>query len=300
VGKRVLPIQEDETGLVLWSLWSHFEIHRNLDFTMQLYSGLVVPAGEWMAAYVDPRNRLIKPSWDLWEERWGVHAFSVGAVWAGLRGAANFAELFGDEKSFARFSKAADELHHATDDWLWRPELDRFARRLTVAPDGAVVADNVLDSAIYGLWRFGMYEPSDPRIVKTMTAIREKLANKGRAGGVARYTNDYYFQVEHDLARTPGNPWFICTLWLAQWYIATANDVDQLRPARDIIDWVVAHKTQAGMLSEQVDPNSGAPLSVAPLTWSHAEFVVTVDDYVKKVDRLSQRRRTRKPPAVVG
>jgi len=299
-GKRVLPIQEDETGLVLWSLWSHFDIHRNLDFAMQLYSGLVVPAGEWMASYVDPRNHLIKPSWDLWEERWGVHAFSVGAVWAGLRGAASFAELYGDGKSFARFSTAAEELRHATDDWLWRPELDRFARRLTVAPDGSLVADTVLDSALYGLWRFGMYEATDARIVKTMTAIKEQLANQGAAGGIGRYTNDYYFQVEHDLSRTPGNPWFICTLWLAQWYIAIAKSVDQLQPARDIIDWVVAHKTEAGMLSEQVDPNSGAPLSVAPLTWSHAEFVVTVDDYVKKLDKLRQSRRARKPPTVVG
>jgi GH15 family glucan-1,4-alpha-glucosidase len=299
-GKRVLPIQEDETGLVLWSLWNHYDIHQNLDYAMQLYSGLVVPAGDWMATYLDPRNHMIKPSWDLWEERWGVHAFSVGAVWAGLQGAANFAKLYGDEKSLEKYSTAADELRHATDDWLWRPELDRFARRLTVAPDGSMVADNVLDSAIYGLWRFGMYEPTDARIVKTMMAIKEQLSNKGATGGQARYTNDYYFQVEHDLAQTPGNPWFICTLWLAQWYIAIATELDHLQPAQAIIDWVVAHKTQAGMLSEQVDPNSGAPLSVSPLTWSHAEFVVTVDDYVKKLDHLCQKRPPRKLPATIG
>ena len=145
-----------------------------------------------------------------------------------------------------------------------------------------------------------MYEPTDSRIVKTMTAIKEQLSNKGDTGGVARYTNDYYFQVEHDLSKTPGNPWFICTLWLAQWYIAIATNVDQLKPAKDIIDWVVAHKTEAGMLSEQVDPNSGAPLSVSPLTWSHAEFVVTVDDYVKKIDQLRHTRGPRKQSAKVN
>jgi GH15 family glucan-1,4-alpha-glucosidase len=299
-GKRVLPIQEDETGLVLWSLWQHYALHRNLDFSMQLYSSLVVPAGEWMAGYIDPRNRMIRPSWDLWEERWGVHAFTVGSVWAGLRGAANFAELYGDEKSYERFTAAAEELRHATDDWLWRPELDRFARRLTVAPDGSMIADNVLDSAIYGLWRFGMYDPNDPRIVKTMTAIKEQLGNKAETGGVARYSNDYYFQVEHDVALCPGNPWFICTLWLAQWYIAVATDAEQLQPARDIIDWVVAHKSPAGMLSEQVDPHTGAPLSVSPLTWSHAEFLVTVDDYVKKLERLRRTRSATPPAATVG
>ena len=145
-----------------------------------------------------------------------------------------------------------------------------------------------------------MYGPSDPRIVKTMTAIAEELSNKGEAGGQARYTNDYYFQVEHDLSRTPGNPWFICTAWLAQWYIATATKVDHLQPAKDVIDWFVAHKTEAGMLSEQVDPNSGAPLSVAPLTWSHAEYVVTVDDYVKKLDLLRHTRVGKKKPAAAG
>lgn len=299
-GNRVLPIQEDETGLVLWSLWEHYRIHRNLDFTMELYSDLVMPAATWMAEYIDPRNRMINPSWDLWEERWGVHAFTIGAVWAGLRAAANFADLFGDEPSSERFTAAAAELRQATDDSLWRPELDRFARRLTVAPDGALIPDNVLDSAIYGLWRFGMYEPNDPRIVKTMTAIREQLSNKAECGGQARYSNDYYFQVEHDVALSPGNPWFICTLWLAQWYIAIATDVETMKPAQDIIDWVVQHKTEAGMLSEQVDPHSGAPLSVAPLTWSHAEFVVTVDDYVRKLDALRRLRDSRPEPAAVG
>ena len=38
----------------------------------------------------------IMPSWDLWEERWGVHAFTVGAVWGGLDAARSFADLFGD------------------------------------------------------------------------------------------------------------------------------------------------------------------------------------------------------------
>src|SRR5947199_7129209 len=33
-------------------------------------------------------------------------------------------------------------------------------------------------------------------------------------GGVARYENDYYHRISNDIAAVPGNPWFICTLWL--------------------------------------------------------------------------------------
>jgi GH15 family glucan-1,4-alpha-glucosidase len=75
-------------------------------------------------------------------------------------------------------------------------------------------------------------------------------------------------------------------MWLAQWYIAVARTADDLKPARDIIDWVVQHQLPGGLLSEQLDPHTGAPLSVSPLTWSHAELIVTVDEYCRAADRL--------------
>jgi GH15 family glucan-1,4-alpha-glucosidase len=154
----------------------------------------------------------------------------------------------------------------------------------------------VLDSAIAGLWRFGMYAPDDKRITETMTAIADQLSNKAPAGGVARYSNDYYFKVEPDTKRVPGNPWFMCTLWLAQWYVATAKSTHDLKPARDIINWAVAHQMPAGLLSEQLDPNTGAPLSVSPLTWSHAEFIVAVDEFCRKANRLRHSALETLPP----
>ena len=122
-----------------------------------------------------------------------------------------------------------------------------------------------------------------------MKAIATQLANGAECGGIARYTDDYYFKVESDTRKVPGNPWFMCTMWLAQWYVATAKTAADLQPARGVIDWVVGHQMPGGLLSEQLDPNTGAPLSVSPLTWSHAEFIVTVDDYCKKA--LALRRK---------
>ena len=144
----------------------------------------------------------------------------------------------------------------------------------------------MLDSAVYGLWRFGMYQPDDPRVVDTMHAIADQLSNKANCGGIARYMDDYYFQVEHDTRLVPGNPWFMCTMWLAQWYIATAKAQEDLAPAKRMIDWAVAHQLTGGLLSEQLDPHTGAALSVSPLTWSHAEYIVTVDEYCSKMDAL--------------
>ena len=285
-GEVTLPIQEDETGLVLWALWQHYRIHRNLDFVVDLYSTLIVPAADWMVSYMDQRNGLPLPSWDLWEERWGVHAFTVGAVWAGLDAARSFADLFGDAGAYVRYRDATERLREAADTHLYSTELGRFPRRITVEDDESITVDTVLDSAIYGLWRFGMYPADDKRMADTMRAIADQLSNKANCGGIARYTDDYYFRVESDTHLVPGNPWFMCTMWLAQWYVATARAAADLEPARKIIDWAVAHQLPGGLLSEQLDPHTGAPLSVSPLTWSHAELIVTVDDYCKKRDVL--------------
>src|SRR5260370_20510833 len=89
-----------------------------------------------MVTYVDKRNGLLLPSWDLWEERWGVHAFTVGAVWGGLDAARNFADLFGDVAAYVRHRDAADQLRKAADVHLYRTELGPLARRIAIQQDG--------------------------------------------------------------------------------------------------------------------------------------------------------------------
>ncbi|MDF2661136.1 MAG: glycoside hydrolase family 15 protein, partial [Paenibacillus sp.] len=46
---------------------------------------------------------------------------------------------------------------------------------------------------------------------------------------------------------------------------------------------------ETGVLPEQLDPFDGSPLSVAPLTWSHATFVLAVVKYTNKVKELAER-----------
>ena len=95
-GKAQLPIQEDETALVLWALWRHFELHREVDFVKGLYQPLILAAADFMMSYRDRRTHLPLPSYDLWEERQGVLTFTASAVFGGLSAAAGFADAFGD------------------------------------------------------------------------------------------------------------------------------------------------------------------------------------------------------------
>jgi GH15 family glucan-1,4-alpha-glucosidase len=117
-----------------------------------------------------------------------------------------------------------------------------------------------------------------------MNAIRDKCSVRTEVGGIARYEGDYYHAVSDDKQRVPGNPWFICTMWLALYAIARAKSPAELAPAREILGWVDSRKLPSGILAEQVHPFSNAPMSVSPLTWSHATVVEVVQAYLDKAE----------------
>jgi GH15 family glucan-1,4-alpha-glucosidase len=282
-GEPQLPIQEDETALVIWALWHHFERFRDVEFITPLYAPLVKRAANWMAAYRDPVTGLPRASYDLWEERHGVMAFTCAAVYAGLMAASNFTEGFGQAGLTGTYRRAAAEVKAGMDRYLYRQELNRFARMVTFKKNGTL--DNVdptIDASLYAVGCFGVYDPAEERVTRTMQAIRDRLWCKTAVGGIARYENDHYHQVSQDLANVPGNPWFVCTLWVAQWLIKKATTADQLKEAVPLLEWVADRALASGVLAEQVHPYTNEPLSVSPLTWSHATYVQTVLDYLEK------------------
>src|SRR5438552_7749908 len=66
--------------------------------------------------------------------------------------------------------------------------------------------DPTIDASLYAVGCFGVYDPADERVTRTMQAIRDRLWCKTSVGGIARYENDYYHQVSHDVANLPANP----------------------------------------------------------------------------------------------
>jgi len=130
----------------------------------------------------------------------------------------------------------------------------------------------------------------DPRMVSTMDQLRETLAVHTEVGGIARYTNDYYHSVVEPSGEVPGNPWIITTLWLAQWDILNAKNKEDLEPARKALEWAKKYASETGILAEQLNPLTGEPLSVAPLTWSHATYVETVLMFLEKEKELNKSK----------
>jgi oligosaccharide amylase len=307
--ERAMPIQEDETALVVWAMWRHYYRYRDIEFVRPLWVDVVQKAADFMCKYRDPRTGLPLPSYDLWEERWGVHAFTVATVYGGLKAARNFAVCFGDRERAERYNKAAEEVKAGAAKYMWSDKLNRFVRRLVpkdipVPPDDnhyveetdlkvgeakledVYEVDEVLDASLYAIFKFHLFEVNDERVEATMKAVEEKLWVKTRVGGVARYENDYYHRISNDIAAVPGNPWFICTLWLADYYISRAQTPAELKMALPIFEWTAGHALQSGVLAEQVNPYTNEPISVSPLTWSHATVVSTAIKYLEKLEHL--------------
>jgi oligosaccharide amylase len=335
-GQRVMPIQEDETALVVWALWRHYYRYRDIEFVRPLWVDLVQKAADFMVSYRDPKTGLPLPSYDLWEERWGVHAFTVATVYGGLKAARNFAVCFGDRDKAETYNKAAEEIKAAAAKHLYNEKLNRFVRRLVprdnpIAPDDpnyrSSVAncqsnngegvhstgqstigngqsaktedlfevDEVIDASLYAIFKFHLFEADDPRVVSTMKAVESKLWVKTRVGGLARYENDYYHRISNDIASVPGNPWFICTLWLADYFITQAKTPAELKMALPIFEWAASHALESGVLAEQVNPYTNEPISVSPLTWSHATVISTVIKYIEKLEQLQRCTTCRQP-----
>ena len=291
-GKLQLPIQEDETALVISTLWQWFQHARNVEDVKPWYRPLIIAAANFMATYRDPETGLPQESYDLWEERRGVPAWTVGAVYAGLTGAANFADAFGETEAGARYREAAKEIKAAVERYLYHNELGRFVRMVSRRADGTLEQDLTLDASMIGLFYFGMFPADDDRIVRTMEAIRSALWVNTPIGGLARYEHDHYQQQSDEV---PGNPWFICTLWLAQWLIARACTEAELEDALPLLEWVADRALPSGILAEQVHPFTGAPLSVSPLTWSHATYAATVVEYLDRKGELNTDPTTGTP-----
>ena len=130
-GSRQHPIQEDETALVLWALWQHFEKYWDIEFIKPFYASFIKPAAQFMSLYRDLTTGLPVPSYDLWEERHGVHAHTVATVYAGLQAAANFTEAFGEHTYTESYRRTAADLKEAAFRHMINPDTGLFSRMVT-------------------------------------------------------------------------------------------------------------------------------------------------------------------------
>lgn len=282
-GQVQLPIQEDETATVLHALWRHYLLHGNRDFIKSIFTDFIAKAGDFILNYMDPALGLPKPSYDIWEEKLGIHTYTASAIYAGLRAMAHFESLFGSQSRVDVYTKTATILKDAILKHFYNTEHTYFIK-------GVYYKENELHydltndlSSMYGIIEYGVLDEKDPRVTQSFQSVMSNLKVTTPIGGFARYKDDHYYERDSQL---PGNPWFITTLWVANYLIQKAQREEDFREVKEIFEWVTKHALSTGILSEQLDPYTGYQLSVAPLTWSHAAYVTSITKYLEKLDAL--------------
>lgn len=267
---KELAIQEDETAMVIFMLGEYYRVNKDRMAVENYYDTFISPCAAFMAEYIDEATGLPHASYDLWEQKFLTTTYTVCMVIAGLETASELAKVLNHPDDAVRWQRAANGMRSGLDK-LYHPD-GYFRKGFLLLESGELAYDDTLDiSSLYGPYMFAQLPLDDPRMIGTFNHVRDQLYNTSPIGGVIRYRGDGYFLSK---SQYPANPWIICSLWFGQ-YCAALGQTDV---AESMLQWAYARRYPSGVLSEQFDPETGYAIGVAPLVWSHAEYINTLLD----------------------
>lgn len=272
-GNTAPPIQEDETALVLFVFAQFYQIHPEPRVLNEFYHTMVTPMADFMASYVDNTTGLPKPSYNLWEETYLTTTYTTAVVYAALQAAAELAEAADDQTKAVLWRSRADDIADAAHKYLFNADKKSFYRGLIVQNDEIHYDDTIDMSSVFGAFMYGLFPVESEELNVSVETLTHTFGLDNGQIGLPRYENDNYRRVS---SQVTGNWWPITTLWMAQYYLETG----QTEKAKQTLVWVRDHSAETNIFSEQVDPLTGDPISVAPLSWSHAEYMATLLDTI--------------------
>ncbi|MCY7397480.1 MAG: glycoside hydrolase family 15 protein [Sphingomonas bacterium] len=234
-------VQHDAYGQIILSNAQAFFDHRLLRMGGVEDFKALEPVGEraW--------EKFDQPDAGLWELRTKrhVHTYSAAMCWAACDRLANAAEALGlsDRETFWR--ARATTMRSRIEQAAWRPDSERLS---------ATFAGDDLDASLLQLLDLRFLAPSDPRFLGTLEAVEAGLR---RGSHMLRYATEDDFGLPH----TAFN---VCTFWLIEALHFTGRDAD----ARALFEEMLSRCTQAGLLSEDIDPVTGELWGNYPQTYS--------------------------------
>ena len=269
------PIQEDETAGVLFAFSQYYQLFKDDKLLREYYEAMIHPMADFLAEYIDEATGLPRPSYDLWEEVYLTTTYTTAITHGALLAAAELAELVEDAENAVKWRTVADDMGIAAKKHLYSNKR-RSLRKGVIVKNGIIEYDDRIDSSsLFGVCMYGLFPLDSEEITSTVASLKTVFDVSDDAPGVPRYENDYYHRKNPE---SLGNWWIITSLWLAQYY----SMIDQPERTMAVLHWVKQFAAQSGILPEQIDPGNGSFMSVAPLTWTHAEYLSTLLDTVQE------------------
>lgn len=275
-GQKSLPIQEDETALVLFMLAQFYQKTKDDRMLKDFYQTLVLPMAEFLADHIDSGAGLPLPSYDLWEETYQTTTFTTSAVYGALVAASELATVMEDDSNAVTWRSVADDIRVSANKYLYNSDRQAFYRGVSIESGEVVSSDETVDvSSFFGAFMFGLFAGDSPEVSSAAKTTEELLGFDYERPAMSRYEGDRYCQAVNGVS----NFWPIASLWMAQYELEIGNN----EVSRQTIDWIKQHMLPTGALPEQLNPSNGQPVSVTPLAWSHAEYLATLLDTITEV-----------------
>ena len=179
----------------------------------------------------------------IWEYRGRqrIHTHSTAMCWAGCQRLAAIASRLGLPDRAAHWNAVAEPMHQALLQSAWNEKRKRFT---------AAFGSDDLDASVLLLPDLGVIEADDPRFVSTVNAMERELL---REKHVMRYAAADDFGL-------PATAFLICRFWLidAWWSLGRREE------ARDLFVDALAYRNRYGLLSEDIDPQTGDAVGQFP------------------------------------
>ena len=196
----------------------------------------------------------LEPDAGIWEYRGRqrVHTHSAAMCWAGCRALPPLPCGLGLQSRAKYWNGLAEPMHAELLERSWNPKRGAFT---------AAFGTDDIDASVLLLADLGVVEVEDPRFASTVAAIERELV---REKHVMRYASADDFGM-------PETEFLICRFWLidALWSLGRRDD------ARDLFADAMQHRNRYGLLSEDIDPQTGALWGNFPQTYSMAGLILS-------------------------
>lgn len=212
---------------------------------------LLRPGGERLFRLLEVVGEHAVRVWDqpdagLWElrTRASVHTFSAVMCWAACDRLARIATRIALPERAAYWRRQADSMH------------ETITQRASVRDElfSATFDDDQTDASLLLLEQLGFVEADDPLYCGTLEIIEKNL----RLGPYI-----YRYSIPDDFG-TPETAFNICTFW----YVDALAACGRLDEARGLFENMLERRNSVGLLSEDLDPESGELWGNFPQTYS--------------------------------
>ncbi len=194
-----------------------------------------------------------QPDAGLWEfrTRQEVHTYSAIMSWAACDRLANVAAHIGRADRAAIWRERAGTIAATIERRAWK---ENGANDLGAGHYGASFESDHLDASLLQMVELRFLSPESERFKQTFAAIEKHLR---RGEHMLRYANEDDFGA-------PETAFNVCTFWL----IEALHLAGRSNEARTLFETMLSHMTRSGLLSEDLDYESGELWGNFPQTYS--------------------------------